>query len=160
MASNTSSGPYATFEADDQVAGDAAAYAERAVELARTRFNVTLDYSESSVPMLEQMARAVDRARAAGQIPDTQRPDRELGAPFGFYIGEVYRRNHGATWGFVNVEGQRIAGFQTSQGAIWWPLAKAGQRLRGDPSDNLAYYYHVVCHPDQGGQTRLPNGGK
>jgi hypothetical protein len=31
---------------------------------------------------------------------------------FGCYIGEVYRENHGATWGLVEMDGQRFPGLK------------------------------------------------
>ena len=54
----------------------------------------------------------------------------------GSYVGEVFRRNHGADWGMVDIDGDPIAGLRAVKSAIlFWPWDKSEeapcQRRRG-----------------------------
>jgi hypothetical protein len=60
MASDPNAPSPTTFEPDARVAADAAAIAEDLVAFARKKFSLTLDYSEASISLLEQMAVALD----------------------------------------------------------------------------------------------------
>jgi hypothetical protein len=150
MASDPNAPPPTRFEPDAGMAADAVAIAEDLVAFARDKFSLTLDYSEASISLLEQMAVALDRSRKPGQTQNDPKVAQQFGPLFGFYIGEVYRRNFGCTWGWITVLGsKRMPGVQTDQGGQWWPVNKATKRLLGDPTENLAYYWQVVCRPKE-----------
>ncbi len=64
----------------------------------------------------------------------------------GSYVGEVFRRNHGATWGMVDLEGQSFPGLKASgQAGLFWPWGRVQNRIRNGPQDNVwQYYRHLV----------------
>lgn len=64
---------------------------------------------------------------------------------FGSYIGEVYRRNHGAEWGIVTLQGKKFPGLKASgSGVEFWPWGRAQQRIVEGPSHNVWHYYQDV----------------
>jgi len=63
---------------------------------------------------------------------------------FGSYIGEVYRRNHGATWGISSVGGQQTVGLSTRGGVQFWPWARAFKRITLGPEENVSHYYSIL----------------
>jgi hypothetical protein len=86
-----------SFKPDARVAEIALAYAEDAVDIAARNFGICLDWSESSIRLVERMLEELHN-----QMPEAQ-PDEEtiltFAKMFGSYIGEVLRRHHGASGG-------------------------------------------------------------
>ena len=62
----------------------------------------------------------------------------------GSYIREVFRRNYGAEWGWVTVQGNRFPGMQRKPDSLFWPWGKALNRIVNGPEDNLWHYYRVL----------------
>jgi hypothetical protein len=62
---------------------------------------------------------------------------------FGSYIGEVYRKNHGATWGLVEMAGQRFPGLKSESAAstLFWPWGRPQNRLVDGAENNVWHYY-------------------
>ena len=63
---------------------------------------------------------------------------------YGSYVGEVYRRNHGAEWGIVNLGGQKFPGLRTKFGTNFWPWGRALNRITQGVENNIADYYKVL----------------
>jgi hypothetical protein len=123
------------------------AYAEDAVDFARLRFHVTLDYSLSSVEQVESIAEQLYQSRPKGIIGKLFKKapsEEELQTVYkmlGGYIGEVLRRNKGGEWA-INQEFSAI-GIQC--GELWvFPPAKVHKRLANGSEDNLWSYFRVV----------------
>ena len=64
---------------------------------------------------------------------------------FGSYVGEAFRKNHGAMWGIVQLGEDSMPGLQSARGErLFWPWGKVQNRLVNGSEDNVAYYYHVL----------------
>lgn len=124
-----------------------AAYAEDAVDFARTKFGISLDYAAASIEQVEFIAEQLAQARPKGFIGKLLRKapsDEEVQTVckmLGGYIGEVYRRAKGGDWG-INQEFQALG---VSQGENWvFPPAKVHKRLINGAEDNLWSYFSVL----------------
>jgi len=63
----------------------------------------------------------------------------------GSYIGEVFRRNHGAAWGMVTFAGDSIPGLRaTGTEHLFWPMGKVQKRLVNGYEDNVWHYYQSL----------------
>ncbi len=60
---------------------------------------------------------------------------------FGSYVGEVYRRNHGATRSIVTLGGHNFPGLRTTSGVNFWPWGRAFNRITKGSEDNVSDYY-------------------
>ena len=66
---------------------------------------------------------------------------------FGFYIGEVYRKNHGGVeWGYVIIDGNKYYGLGNSETgeAFIWPTVKANKRIVLGSEENVWAYYQAI----------------
>jgi hypothetical protein len=63
---------------------------------------------------------------------------------FGSYVGEVYRRNHGARWGMISLGGQPFPVLQTKSGVNFWPWVRALNRITVGAENNVEDYYQVL----------------
>src|SRR5262245_25957284 len=112
------------------------------VDYAKQTHGITLDWSDDSIRGIE---------RIAGVLHDAYKktpPSSEQLEPFtkmvGSYIGEVFRRNHGADWGWVTLQGSRFPGLQAKAGTLFWPWGRAMNRIVNGPKDNLWHYYQAL----------------
>jgi hypothetical protein len=133
-----------SFKPDARVAEIALAYAEDAVDIAARNFGICLDWSESSIRLVERMLEELHN-----QMPEAQ-PDEEtiltFAKMFGSYIGEVLRRHHGGEWGIITFAGQQAPGLQYGRGSWCWPWDKAYKRLVNGPEDNVWHYYLALVY--------------
>jgi len=136
-----------SFIADAKIAKIARAYSEDAVDFAQNSFGITLDFSDASV---EQIEAILDRLHR--ELPTAQPSDKQVfnfAKLFGSYIGEVFRRNHAATWGMVTLEGQEFPGMQaTRTAAEFWPWGKVQKRLLEGADENVWDYFRVLVDAD------------
>jgi hypothetical protein len=131
------------FEPDDKLQQVAEAYALDAIDFARDTFGLSLDWTDRSVKHVETILGSL-----YDQIP-TEKPSEEQVFQFakvlGSYVGEVFRRNHGAVWGMVSVEDGSFPGLRADQtGTEFWPWGRAHRRLTNGPEDNVWHYYQVL----------------
>jgi len=132
------------FVADDAVRQAAEAAATDAVAIARRQFNLKLDGSEASIDDVE---RALVALNAAYAVVSPKPPDDQLmpmARAFGAYVGEVYRKNHGATWGTVTLNGNRYPGFRTTSGVNVWPVGRVLNVITDGPDNDIAYFYRKL----------------
>jgi hypothetical protein len=134
------------FIPDDKIQKIAEAYALDACNFLGNHFKITLDWSDSSIQHIESvMDRFHQESANAKPTPEKVMQFAKL---FGSYIGEVYRKNHGATWGLVEMEGQRFPGLKAqSSGTTFWPWARAHKRLVNGAEDNVWHYYSALITP-------------
>jgi hypothetical protein len=130
------------FEADAEIQKIAEAYALDMIDYAKQTHGIDLDWSDDSVQQVERIAALLHNDY------EKTRPSSEQVAPFykmlGSYIGEVFRRNHGAKWGWVTLQGNRFPGMQHKPSSLFWPWGKALSRIVNGPEDNLWHYYQVL----------------
>ena len=127
------------FSEDARYLAIAEAYALDAVDFARDNMKIVLDGSDQSIQSLEGILEVFHRELTKAKPSDEQ--------VFGFakmwgsYLGEVYRKNHGATWGLVTQGDQSIPGLQALSGKLFWPWGRVENRLRKGAEDNVWHYY-------------------
>ena len=132
------------FVADDTVRQAAEASAADAVRIAQQQFHLKLDGSEDSI---DEVERALVALNATYAIASPKPSDAELmpfAKAFGAYVGEVYRRNHGATWGTVTLNGNSYPGFRTESGVNVWPVGRVLNVITDGPDNDIAYFYRKL----------------
>jgi hypothetical protein len=104
----------------------------------RDRFKLALDWSDASVAHIETLL-----AKCHEQMVNpTDEQVLQFAKLFGSYVGEVFRRTHGATWGIVTLDHQSFPGLKGSGPAgLFWPWGRARNRIRNGPEDNVWHYY-------------------
>lgn len=151
------------FSADAKYQEVAQAYASDCIDFAKSHFGVDLDWSDESIKEIERIL-GVLHDHAIVQSPSPQEIY-GFAKAFGSYIGEVFRKNHGATWGVVRLGEESMPGLQSAVGdQLFWPWGKANNRIVNGPEDNMHYYYQVLLRecgqsePEaQGGNVQKPD---
>lgn len=131
-----------TFSEDASIQKVAEAYALDAVDFARQNFRLTLDWTDVSIAKIESMLDDFDQA--IGNAP----PSREIVDSFskmlGSYVGEVYRKNHGGSWGIVTLADQSFPGMQGADGSLFWPWGRVQNRMMNGREDSVLHYYRAL----------------
>jgi len=141
----TRENPLSYFEADREIQEIAEAYSLDMIDFANQKFGIALDWSDESMHHVEQIAVALH------ETYKKTRPTPDQIAPFyrmlGSYIGEIFRRNRQAEWGWVTLDGKRFPGMQHKTGNLFWPWGKAQGRIVNGSADNLWHYYQYLRAP-------------
>ncbi len=134
------------FTADDKIQKVAAAYALDACDFLCKHFQINLDWSDASIQHIESV---MDKFhRDAAKAKPSPEKIMQFATLFGSYIGEVYRKNHGATWGMIEMNGQSFPGLMAqSSGTTFWPWGRAHNRLVNGSQDNVWHYYQALVTP-------------
>lgn len=132
----------AELEVHDSVAAMAGAYAQKAVEAARS-FNAHLDFSENSLMELETILNQLSGQAAAAQpLPDELA---EICKTWGSYFGEVVRRRFGGDWSIETYPGKSFATLTLSiNGNKIFPSVKIHRRLTEGEQENIWSFYKMV----------------
>jgi len=131
------------FAADPKIQQIAEAYALDAVDFAAKISVGKLDWSDSSVAHVETILSSL-HSQAATAKPTPEQVF-QFAKAFGSYIGETFRRNHGATWGMVTLQGQSFPGLKADGAAgLFWPWGRAQNRLTNGSEDNVWHYYQAL----------------
>jgi hypothetical protein len=136
-----------SFHPDPNVQKMAEAYAQDAVDFAGKQLGVKLDWSDSSIANVEL---ALSKMSASYTTTNPKPADEQVmsfAKAFGSYVGEVYRRNHGATWGIVTLGGQKFPGLRTTSGVNFWPWGRVFNRITKGSEDNVSDYYAALIAP-------------
>ena len=133
-----------SFTPDPNIQKIAEAYSQDAVEFAKKQFGITLDWSDASVADVEKALSLMHSSYASTTPKPTEEQVMSFAKGFGSYVGEVYRRNHGGTWGMVHMNGQSFPGMRTPAGVNFWPWGRASNRIIQGPQNNIADYYRVL----------------
>lgn len=115
-------------------------FAEDSVLYAQESFNLTLDFSEKSIEILEEMVDFLSRSK---QEADQQQIN-EMGYMLGSYLGEVYIKHHGGKWGNITLDEQQYPGIQGKNEVLFWPWVRVIQRINDGKENNLWHYYQVI----------------
>jgi len=135
------------FEPDSKIERIAEAYALDAVDLAQKRFGVMLDWNDSSIQEVETILKRLHETISRAKPSEEQ--VLQFAKIFGSYVGEVFRRNHGARWGMVDLGIDRFPGMQTKRtGAEFWPWGRTQKRLTRGPEDNVWHYFQSLNAED------------
>jgi hypothetical protein len=135
------------FTPDDRIEKIAQGYSLDAVDFFRDQFHIALDWSDASIKPVETVMETFHREFAKAKPLEEQ--VQQFAKLFGSYIGEVYRKNHGATWGMVDLNGQRFAGLQKNdeKKTLFWPWVRARSRLVDGEENNVWDYYRALIEP-------------
>ncbi len=134
------------FTPDPNIQTVAEAYALDARDFFQQQFRVTLDWSDASILSVETVMESMHRGLASAR--PTEEHVMNFAKLFGSYVGEVYRRRHGATWGIIEHDGQQFPGLQaTGSGNLFWPWGRARNRLVEGADHNLWHYYSALIKP-------------
>jgi len=136
-----------SFSPDPNIQRMAEAYAQDAVDFAGKQFGVKLDWSDASIANVEQVLSKMSKSYVTTNPKPTDEQVMSFAKAFGSYVGEVYRRNHGATWGMVNLGGQKFPGLRTTSGVNFWPWGRAFNRITKGGEDNVSDYYAALVSP-------------
>jgi hypothetical protein len=112
------------------------AYAEEAVRAAWSDHRLRLDFSDSSVPTLEQIL--------DGQAAEDLNFQARL---WGGYFGEVIRRRFAGEWELTQPPGASVAVVPTVviNGSRLYPLIKVYRRLTMGEAESLPAFYQMIC---------------
>ncbi len=131
------------FTEDQKIQQIAEAYALDAVDFAKNHFKQKLDWSDGSIANIEKILGVFHEQLAEAQ--PTKEEVLQFAKIFGSYIGEVFRRNHGATWGMVNLNGEGFPGLKSNGSAgLFWPWGRVQNRLLNGSEDNVYHYYQTL----------------
>lgn len=133
-----------SFTPDANVQKVAEAYALDAIDFAKKQFNISLDWSDPSVAKVEQALAMMHSSFLTTTPRPTEEQAMTFAKAFGSYVGEVYRKNHGGSWGIVSLNGQQFPGLQTKSGVNFWPWGRALNRIMQGPENNIADYYRAL----------------
>lgn len=129
-----------SFEPDRGAQHTALRHAHDLVSFARSALDLHLDWTDASVRAVEELAGSLHadvRRRRAGV--DEVAP---LVTMIGSYVGEVLRRNHGAEWGWVSINGRRLLGLKLAPtGALFTPVETVRRRVHQGAASNLWLTY-------------------
>ncbi len=132
------------FTPDSNVQQMAEAYAQLAVTHAKAEAGIILDWSDSSIESVEKTLVLIHASFISTKPTLTEEDAMPLAKVFGSYIGEVYRRNHGGTWGIVSIGGQEFPGVQTNSGVQFWPWGRTLNRIMHGSESNVLDYYRAL----------------
>ena len=127
------------------------AYAEDAVDHARTSSDIVLDYTADSVErverLLSEMYSAIPKGFVARAFRRGPSPEQiwTMCKVYGGYLGEVLRREKGGEWRLDKdiVPGVDTICLQHGENRIW-PPAKVHKRLKNGPEDNVWHFFQAV----------------
>lgn len=134
-----------TFEPQEEIDDEARDAAEEAVSFAGDQLELELDYSEESVAIVESILEKVSLLII--DEPQSERSDLAWSYAdiFGSYVGEVYRKHHGGSWGIAKVGQDKFPAVgNESTGDVFWPTVKAWQRLTSGAEHDVWNYYRIV----------------
>jgi hypothetical protein len=132
-----------TFTPDENIQRISEAYSLDACDFFRDHLSITLDWSDGSIRDVESVMERFHQ-EAAGARP-SQDHVMQFSKMFGSYVGEVYRRNHGGIWGWVEADGQRFPGMRDDKSdTMFWPVGRAQKRLIEGAENNMWDYYNAL----------------
>lgn len=132
-----------TFTPDQNIQRVSEAYSLDACDFFRNHFNINLDWTDASIQHVETVMDQFHREAADARPSDDE--VMEFAKMFGSYVGEVYRKNHGGTWGWVEMDGQRFPGMRDEKpDTTFWPVGRAQKRLGGAENNMWDYYSALI----------------
>jgi hypothetical protein len=119
----------ATFRTDTEVAERTALFAGDAVAIAGD-LGVELDFTEASVDRVEALLAELASELSRGGGGHHEKWTHAVA--FGSYLGEVYRRTHGAVWGRMEADDRAWTALSaTDRPLVFSPFQQVLERLSG-----------------------------
>jgi hypothetical protein len=146
------------FSEDARYQAVAEACALDAIDFARDNMKRTLDWTDRSIDTLESILDVFSRDLAKSKPKDED--IQGFSRMWGSYLGEVYRKNHGATWGLITHGDDSFPGMRAKSGTLFWPWARVENRIRNGPEDNVWHYYLDLTGQLQASGSKEPSGLK
>jgi hypothetical protein len=120
-----------------------AGQAQIAVKTARTKWDLSLDFTPDSLKHVEAvLAQLHDMLKTA---PPDDRPNEQqienASIAWGVYVGEVVRRHYGGQWEISKPDG--ILQLAIERAKIY-PVRKVQKRIVDGPGDNVAFYFSAM----------------
>lgn len=131
-----------SFVASEAIKREAIAECTKLSDYVLATFGGQLDWTDGSIEKVEELLDYLHRQ--AEKDKPTEAQVFAFAKGFGSYIGEVYRRNHGAEWGLVKLGGGTYPGLRANSGTEFWPWGRAQQRIVEGPSNNVWHYYQSL----------------
>jgi hypothetical protein len=129
-----------------------AAYALDAVDHARSRFGVELDFTPASIEHVEAILAKLHSSIPRGLFRLVKRGPSEdtldqLCKMYGGYVGEVFRSQRGGTWRYDRevLPGHLVIALANGDSRIF-PPSKVRKRLDNGPEDNVWSYFRVFMN--------------
>ncbi|CAN7175926.1 hypothetical protein [Bosea sp. LjRoot237] len=129
------------FSVDSKVRAMTEAYSLDAVDHAKAHFGVGLDWSERSINDVEKILAQMNAAYANSNPRPSEDEISTIAKAYGSYVGEVYRRHHGAEWGVMTLNGGSFPAVKAKSGTVFWPIGRALNRIKLGAAENVAFYY-------------------
>lgn len=133
------------FQKNPDVAKIAEDFSLDCVDWVLAQTKMKLDWSNESIQHIEGLLNSL--SNMAAKNPPPQERIQDFSKMFGFYIGEVYRKNYGGVeWGDVIIDGKKYYGLgriDTGEAFIW-PTVKANKRIVLGPEENVLHYYQKI----------------
>ena len=133
------------FTKNPDVSKIAEGYSLDCIDWVKAQTRMDLDWSDSSIQHIEGLLNSLSEMAAKNPPPPERVQD--FSKMFGFYIGEVYRKNHGGVvWGDVIIDGKKYYGLgnpKTGEAFIW-PNVKANKRIVLGAEENVWVYYQAI----------------
>ena len=134
-----------TFEADPEVPEIAEAYYQDCINMVKGQFKLDLDGSDESIKLIESVLDNLSEHVKKSDMDKNRVYN--FAKMFGFYIGEVYRKNHGnVIWGNVTIDGTQYyaLGKAKDNTPFFWPVANVMKRIYNGREANIHHYYSVI----------------
>jgi hypothetical protein len=131
-----------TFTPDPKIQQIAKAYSKDAIDWAKKSFRIKLNWKDTSIEQIESMLVSLYNEMANAKPTDEQ--IYQFAKMLGSYVGEVYCKNHGGTWGSITLDDQTFPGIQGKNNVLFWPWGRVQNRLKNGPSDNVWHYYKDI----------------
>ena len=123
------------------------AYSLDAVDYAKSHFDITLDFTESSVEKVElivsKLYDSIHRSFLSKLFYDSPSDDEieTISKVLGAYIGEVFIQEHGGVWGY----NEQLLTLGIQSGDNWlFPCTKVFKRLTKGEEDSLICFYEIA----------------
>ena len=132
-----------SFVASEAIKHEAMAECVKLCEYVLDTFKLQLDWTDQSIEKIDEL---LDFFHREGQKDKPTEADvAKFSKGFGSYIGEVYRRNHGASWGTLTLGNESCSGMRAAgSGVEFWPWGRAQQRILDGPTANVWVYYQEL----------------
>jgi len=127
------------FTPDPRYLQIAEAYSLDCIDFVKKHCGQTLDWSDESIRHVETALELCCK-----EMPAVKPSEEQIythAKMFGSYVGETFRKNHGATWGIVTIDGDSFPGMKSHKGEAFWPWGRAQKRLKNGAEDNIWHYY-------------------
>src|SRR4029077_11004742 len=130
------------------------ANSQRARELVKTHFGLTLTPDATGLKILDDLLNAMHIATlgAVGKWLGRKISLTEatiVAESLGAFFGEVVQSQLGGRWGFENYDGHSYVALRSSSGTSFIIIQKAGKQFENGEEDSVQFFYKVLADPSE-----------